>query len=237
MSLPLQPPPDAPAPPPGPEALRSQRRLRLILWGGAGCMFTLLLMFFVAPLVLKSKVVSQRAVALNNARQIGISLFEFDAEYGSFPSAATIPDVKAATSTSLTLDDSSSNKLFRQLIAYGLKSERPFFADIPGTRRPDDIFSSDATAISKGECGFSYITGLNSSGNPKLPVVMTPMEPGTQSFYQLKQFRKEAIILRLDNSASPASIEKNGAVVVGGGLTLFDPKLWGSVKPDLRWPE
>jgi hypothetical protein len=200
-------------------------------------MFTLLLMFFVAPLVLKSRKASERTEALNNARQIGISLFEFDAEYGSFPSSATIPDVKAATSTSLTLDDSSSNKLFRQLIAYGLKSERPFFADIPGIRRPDDIFSSDATAISKGECGFSYVTGLSTRDNPDLPVIMTPMAWGTQSFYRTKAFGEKAIVLRLDNSATPMVVLEDGRVTLGGGLTLFDPKLWGSVKPDLRWPE
>jgi hypothetical protein len=32
-------------------------------------------------------------------------------------------------------------------------------------------------------------------------------------------------------------IRGDNLINVGGGLTLFDPKVWGSVKPDLRWPE
>lgn len=237
MLQPEQPPPDAPAPPPGVEALKSRAKMRLIYWIGVLSILGLMLLLATAPLFLRAKKASERTEALNHIRQIGIALFEFDAEYGSFPSAATIPDVKAYTRTTITLDDSSSNKLFRQLIAYGVQSERPFYAKVPGSKMPDDVLNSDATALSKGECAFSYVTGLNSSGNPSLPFVMTPMVWGTQSFYRPKGFGEKAIILRLDNSATPMQVRKDGAVLVGSGLTLFDPRIWGSVKPDLRWPE
>ena len=114
MPLPEQPPPDAPAPPPGPEALKSRAKMTLIYWIGGLSILGLMLMFAGAPLLLRSKVSADRTEALNNIRQIGLALSDFEMDYGTFPAAATIPDVKATTSTSLTLDDSSSNKLFRQ---------------------------------------------------------------------------------------------------------------------------
>jgi len=237
MPLPEQPPPDAPAPPPGPEALKSRAKMTLIYWIGGLSILGLMLMFAGAPLLLRSKVSADRTEALNNIRQIGLALSDFEMDYGTFPAAATIPDVKATTSTSLTLDDSSSNKLFRQLIASGLKSEKPFYARAPGCRRPDNIFNSEATALCKGECAFSYVVDLNSSVNPSLPLVMTPMAWGTRSFYRPKHFGDKAIILHVDYSATVMQVRPDGAVTLGGGLTLFDPKVWGGVKPDLRWQE
>jgi hypothetical protein len=197
------------------------------------------MLMFSTPVVLKSRKASDRTEALNNIRQIGLALFEFEADYGSFPSAATIPDVKVRTSTLLTLDDSSSNKLFRQLIANGLKSEKPFWAKTNETpKKPDDGFNSDATALAKGECAFSYAVGLKSTDDPGLPIVMTPMISGTRKFSTPKSLGEKAIVLRLDNSATALQIRQdNNLAHVGGGRTLFDPSVWGSVKPDLRWPE
>ena len=177
-------------------------------------------------------------MVVNNMRQIGAALFEFEADYGSYPYSSTIPEVKSRTGTGLTLDDSSSNKLFRQLLVSGpIKSEKPFHAAIPRTKRPDDIFNSDTTALEKGECVFSYVVGLKSSDDPGLPIVMTPMISRTQTFSTPKSLGEKAIILRLDNSATTSQIQRDGNVVIGGGRTLFDPSVWGSVRPDLRWPE
>jgi hypothetical protein len=180
MSLMPQPPPDVPAPPAGPEALKSRRKMELIYWLGGICM-GFVLIGIGTPFTLRSKVASERAEALNNARQIGLGLFGFEADYGSFPSVTTIPDVKSRTGTTLTLGDGSSNQLFRQLLVTYLKSEKPFYAKIPGAKRPNDVFHSDATALTKGECAFSYITGLRSSDDPDLPIAMTPMVSGTQT--------------------------------------------------------
>ena len=55
-----------------------------------------------APVILKQRKAADRTEALNNVRQIGLSLFEFDAEYGSFPDNNTAEDVKEATGTVLT---------------------------------------------------------------------------------------------------------------------------------------
>ncbi len=197
----------------------------------------LVLLFAGAPLVLRSKKATDRTLALNNVRQIGLALFEFELDYGRFPDASTIPEVQRKTSTPLTLGTGSSNQLFRQLLATVLKSEKPFYANIPGAKRPDDVFHSDATVLAKGECAFSYVAGLRSSDTPQVPVVMTPMIPGTRRFSTATVLNEKAVILRLDQSAKAETINDRGHVMIGGGRTLFDPALWGGIAPDLKWPE
>jgi hypothetical protein len=159
-----QPPPDAPEPPPGKEAIASHRKALAI---GLVGLATLLLLAIPALNLMESAPATPLVMAMNNIRQIGIALFEFDAEYGRFPDASTIASVKSDTKTPLDLDDSSSNKIFRQLLAWGVKSEKPFWAKTAGSRKmPDDVFGSNATALKPGECGFAYIAGLASWGDP-----------------------------------------------------------------------
>jgi len=175
---------------------------------------------------------------MNNVRQVGLSLAEFDAEYGRFPDASTISAVKAKTGTSLTLDVTSSNKLFRQLLAHGLKSEKPFWAMTRNSpRKPDDIFNADNKALMPGECAFSYITGLSSKDDPATPIVMVPLLKGTTNFDRT-QYRGKAIILFLDNSAKALPIDQYGRVAING-MDLFDPRqpFWKGKAPDIKWPE
>lgn len=233
-----QPPPDIPAPPPGAEALRSQRLTRIIFWIGGICVLpfagTLLLAIFLG----RGHQYPERSKAINNLRQIGISLFEFDAEYGRFPDASTIAAVKSANATSLTLDDSSSNKLFRQLIVNGLKSEQPFWAKTPATPRyPDDLYSTDANALAPGECAFAYIAGLTSSDAPETPIVLGPLEKGRSTF-DPKPFQGNAVILHLDNSVSQLVIQKDGRALLNR-MDIFDPRqpFWKGKVPNIKWQE
>ena len=83
--------------------------------------------FALPPVVIHSHPNVDRNEALNNIRQVGMSLFEFDSEYGRFPDASTIAQVKEQTHTELDLGDGSSNQIFRQLLALVLKSEKPFW--------------------------------------------------------------------------------------------------------------
>ncbi|MEK7951237.1 hypothetical protein [Luteolibacter soli] len=234
--LPPQPPPDAPAPPPGPEALESRRKMGCILWGGGGCAALLLLGFLSSPVILRSRKASDRTEAINNVKQVNLALIEFDHDYGSFPNASTIPAVKAATSTALSLGTSSSNDLLRQLIATGNKSEKIFWAKTAGTpRKGNDILGADA--LKKGECGFTYIAGLSTSSDTDTPVLMAPVIPGTQKF-DPKPFKGVAVVLRIDGSAKPEYIDKNGDVMIHG-MNIFDPRqpYWHGKPPDIKWPE
>jgi hypothetical protein len=198
-----------------------------------------LLLLLSAPSFLKARKAAERTEALSNIRQIGMSLFDFDSDYGRFPDASTIAEVKLRTSTPLTLTDTSSNQLFRQLIAVGMKSEKLFYAKVPGSKRPDERFTTDSTALETGECGFSYIAGLHSGREPDTPVVLTPMKRATQSFESLSRWGDKAVILHVDNSAKALSIDKAGRAITLGGRDILDPAqpFWKGKAPDLKWHE
>jgi hypothetical protein len=175
--------------------------------------------------------------AISNARQIGLALFEFEIEHGKFPDPLTVAAVQKATGSSLPLGTASSNDFFRQLVASGIcQSESMFYAQIPGCRRPDNLIHA-SFALEKGECGFSYLAGLTSMGNPKRPIVVTPLIPGTDRF-DPKPFDGKAIILNADNSVSSLPIEKDGRALFDG-RHLLDPAhpVWAGEKWTLVWPE
>ncbi|MCW1925619.1 hypothetical protein OKA05_23880 [Luteolibacter arcticus] len=227
-----QPPPDAPAPPPGPEAQRSRDKMLLILLAG----LMAVLFVFSAPLFLKSRKASDRTEAINNIKQVNLALIDFGNDYGAFPDASTITAVKATTSTTLALGSSSSNELFRQLIATGNRSEKIFWAKTAGTpRKGNDLLGADT--LKKGECAFTYIAGLTSSSDPYAPVLMVPVIPGTWKF-DPKPFKGTAVVLRIDGSAKAEPIDKHGHVIIGG-MNLFDPRqpYWHGKAPDIKWPE
>ena len=202
-----------------------------------------------APVILKQRKAADRTEALNNIRQIGLSLFEFDSEYGSFPDNNTQEDVKEATGTSLTFGGQFSNDYFRQLIAYGLKSEKPFWCKTSfSPKKPDDVFNIPSKALEAGEVGFSYIMktavdGQHSSDGPERPVVVSPSYEGrTDWTFDPKSYGEKAIVLRLDNSAIALQIRNdNNYVTIGSGRRLQDTgenTPWGTkVNPVLRAPQ
>ncbi|MDB6080041.1 MAG: prokaryotic n-terminal methylation site [Akkermansiaceae bacterium] len=208
-----------------------------ILWLGGGCAGLLLLAMLIVPRDLRGRRGGDRVEAINNIKQVGVALQEFDSEYGCFPNDATAVTVKADSTTALTLGGSSSNSYFRQLIATGLKSEKSFYAKRAGGKRSDDLLADDAHALSPGECGFAYIVGLSGSMDPSTPIVMTPMIGGTTRF-DPSPFDGKAVVLFLDNSARALPLDSSGRAILNG-MDLFDPRqpFWRGKAPDLRWPE
>ncbi len=188
-------------------------------------------------LSLRARNIAVTSEAMGNAVSVSYSLMEFESEYGIFPDATTAPLVKSTTATPLTLGSSSSNQLFRQLLATSLKSEKPFYAAIKGSRRPDDLFHDDAHALEPGECGFAYIAGLHSGMHPDTPVLVSPLIPGTTRF-DPKPFRGKAIVLRLGISPGVEPIDSSGRIMIGG-KDLFDPSQpwWRGKMPDIKWQE
>lgn len=233
MHPPEHSPDDAPAP--------SPRRGKLRLIDVLGILMALgFTVFIVLPIVFKKRGdESGRTEALNNIRQIGMSLFEFDSEYGQFPDASTIAMVKENTGTELELGDASSNQIFRQLIAVGLKSEQSFYFPNSASkaRRPDNIITR-GRALEPGECTLGYVVGQTSLGDPGRPVVLGPLVPGTRRF-DPKPFKGRAIILRLDNSATAMAIDPKTGQVMQNGMDIFDPRQswWGGKVPDIKLPE
>ena len=211
--------------------------MKAICWVGGLCLLPFVLIGFLVVLGLPQRKAADRTSALNHIRSIGFALYEFDSEYARFPDASTASLVKAVSGTPLTLGHSSSNQLFRQLIATGLKSEKPFYAAIAGSKKPDDLFHDDAHALAPGECGYAYIAGLDGSMAPETPVIVSPLIPGTTRF-DPRPFDGKAVILRLDNSARAESIDSSGRVMIGG-MDIFDPRQpwWGGKAPDIKWQE
>jgi len=175
--------------------------------------------------------------ATSNARQIGLALFEFDTEYGTFPSPATRGAVEKDFGTAISLSGASSNALFRQLFAVGFtQSEHMFYAKIKGWKKPDgDI--TPGNILEPGSCGFSYITGLSTKDDPSTPVALTPLIQGTTKF-DAKALEGKAIVLRVDNSVTSYKIQKDGHIY-DKGVDLLSPKhpIWKGKAPDIRYPE
>ncbi len=233
-----QPPPDAPAPPPSEAAALSQKKWKLLWRVGLVSVVGLVGLVLTAPLMIRSRVKTSQTEAVNNARQIGLALFEFETEYGRLPDVSTVAAVQTKTSTRLNLGTKSSNDFFRQLLAAGIaQSEQMFYAKIAGTRKPDGVVSK-GDALKKGECGFAYLAGLSSHGNPSRPLVVTPLIPGTDRFDPTK-FDGKAVILKMDNSVTSMFIGKDGHVMVAGKNRL-DPTnpVWSEEDQFvIAWPE
>lgn len=200
------------------------------------------------PTIMKNKAVADRTEATSNARQVGISLFQFADEYGSFPGSDTAEDVKDATGTALTFGGTFSNDYFRQLIATVGKSEKIFWAKTDySKKKPDDIVEP-GKALDAGEVGFGYIMknqeeGQSQSGEGNRPVVVTPLyKAQTDWQFDPAAFGEKAIILRLDSSVAAETIRTDNRFVnIGEGRflqTKGDNTPWGNdIDPILRGPQ
>jgi hypothetical protein len=180
--------------------------------------------------------------AVNNARQIGFALFEFEVTYGAFPNDQTAKDVRNATDSTLSPGSTTSNDYFRQLIAADIcQNEMQFFVRrSPTDSRPDNVFTG-SEALKKGECAFSYIAGLTTKHPPETPIVVFPLVPGKRTFDKKlcdKHYGGKAVILRVDNSVTAVPVDASGRAWMNG-KDLFDPSqpFWGGKAPDVKWPE
>ena len=192
------------------------------------------------PMLMRQKKAADRTRAIGNLKQIGLALLEFDHEFGRFPDGTTVEKVKRIPGMDQDLSGQSSNALFRQLIAFGIKSEAIFYCVHPeGIHEGDGDFSR-GRALEAGEVGYSYVAGLNTGMNPGISVAMTPMKIGTEMFWA-EPYGGKAAILRLDNSVEAPPIGSDGRVSVGDGKRLFDTgadTVWGEgFEMDLRHPE
>jgi hypothetical protein len=176
--------------------------------------------------------------AVNNARQIGLALSEFQNQYGKMPDESTVEQVRLKTGIDVKLKLRSSNEYLRQLLASGIaSSESMFFTQVTGTHKPDNVFTG-ATALAQGECGFIYLLGATKGCNSNRPLLVAPMIPGTDRF-DPKPFDGKAVVLRMDQSASFFRIVPKTGHVNVGGMNLMDPAnpIWEGKPPVIAWPE
>jgi len=182
-----------------------------------------------APMLIRNRRKADMITATSNAKQIGLALFDFDSQYSSYPDATTAAAVTAATNSPLTLTGSSSNDMFRQLIAAGIsQSEEMFYAKTPYTKKADNVYNSAGTALAAGENGFGYLmngtVGFSSSGNPSRPIAVSPLfNAATDGTFDPDPFDTKGIVLRIDNSAVTYTIRTTDKkLVIQGAKTLLD---------------
>lgn len=232
-----QPPPDAPAPPPSEAAILSQKKWKWLWVAGVVSIIMIALTGLTALLVARKRTNCGQTEEVSNARQIGLALYEFESQYGTYPDAATATRIRNETKTTLNLGTTSSNDFFRQLLAANItQSERMFYAKGSGIHKPDDVIAG-AKALERGECAFTYFLGASKFDYPSRPLAAAPMIPGTDRF-DPKPFEGKAILLMKDSSVILLRIDKMGHVTDGDG-NLMDPHhlIWGGHAPIIVWPE
>ncbi len=175
-----------------------------------------------APMVIRQRKKADQTEATNNARQIGLALFEFETEYGSYPDNDTSAEVGTVPITPPSTVTNAEDA-FKQLFAAGMtKSEDMFYAKIKGAKKPDGDYTSTTTCLAAGENGFNYVMAdaadaLSTGGNPSRMIAATPMLSAT--LFDAGPFDGKAVFLKLDNSVSSARI-----------LTSVDDPTQGTVK-------
>ena len=198
-----------------------------------------------APMVIRQRKKADQTEAVNNARQVGMALFEFETEYGSFPDDATATAVKDATETTL-VSGSNSNDRFRQLIRAGIAQSEPmFYAKTGFTKKPDGITTNDK-ALEKGEVGFGIImnntAGMSAAGNPSRPIIAAPFKVAMDGTFDSDFYDGKAVILKLDNSVTSLPIIKTSGNVLINGKTMLltgEDTVWGadaSITPKWAFP-
>ena len=199
------------------------------------------------PALMKKQKEGYRAEAIMNAKQVGLALFGFDGEWGSYPDDSTGADITEDLESDLSFGSSSSNDYFRQLIATGyIDQEKPFFARSSYITKKGDNNMQGAECLAAGEVGFAYFMGsggegLGNSGNSGRPVVAAAIKDGdTSGAFEEDIYNRKAVILRVDTSASIDTIRpSDGKVVLGGGKTLMDTgegTVWGDLQPEIKAP-
>jgi prepilin-type N-terminal cleavage/methylation domain-containing protein len=199
-----------------------------------------------APMVIRQRKKADQTEAVNNARQIGMALFEFETEYGTFPDDATATAVKDATDTT-QVSGSTANDRFRQLIRAGIaQSEAMFYAKTAFTQKPDGILDQDTKALSKGEVGFGILMdatkGLSAAGNPSRPIIAAPFKVAMDGTFDSDFYDGKAVILKLDNSVTSLPIVKTTGNVKINGKTMTETgadTVWGvtTVVPTWAYPQ
>ncbi|MEO5714692.1 MAG: type II secretion system protein [Luteolibacter sp.] len=201
-----------------------------------------------APMVIRQRKKADQTEAVNNARQIGLALFEFETAYGSFPDSTTATTVTENTGSKLSLAGTTANDYFKQLMAAEIaQSEAMFYCKTAFTKKPDNVFNDDSKALAEGEAGFGYLlnvnAGFSTAGNPARPIVVAPLAyPFATGQFDVDMFDTKAVILKIDNSVTSVPILKTTKLAqLGGGKNLLqtgDDTVWGTgVTPTIINPK
>lgn len=177
------------------------------------------------PVLIGQKKNGDRAEAIQNAKQIGLALFNFENDNGKYPDDSTVDllDDDAIISSA-----GDANEYFSQLIAGGyVDQESPFYCVTSFSVKPDNNKATAGEILKAGENGFSYVmrsagVGLSSAVNSAVPIVVAPSAFEADGTYDRNVFNKKAVVLRIDMSVTDPTINEDKEIVASGN-DLFDP--------------
>ena len=182
---------------------------------------------------------SEQTEAVNNARQIGLAMLDFEIEYGRFPDKTTEPKVIATTGSKLRMTGHTANDYFRQLIAADIaQSEIMFFAKTAfSNRKPDERFDTTEDALKPGDVGFGYLmngdTAFDNKESPGRVLVCAPLavEDGHVSTLRFDRdmYDQKAVVLKMDNSVISLNVNQAGDAILGSKplLATGEGTVWG----------
>jgi prepilin-type N-terminal cleavage/methylation domain-containing protein len=201
-----------------------------------------------APMIMGQIKKANKAEAISNSKQIGLALFEFDSDYGSYPDADTLTEVGEAFPNAEVVPTGAadSNACFQQLLQAGiLKSEEIFYTKAAGTRKPDGDISTATEAIAAGECGFGYIMNgseaYSTAGNASRVIIVSPLAEGGGDTFDINPFGGIAVLYKIDNSAAAVKIradkdKEDGPAIIAGD-DFMKAKFWGTTTPTIIKPK
>lgn len=172
------------------------------------------------PVLLGQKKKGDHAKAIQNAKQVGYALFNFENDFGRYPDDATVDDLD---DTAILNTGNASNSYFSQLIAGGyVDQEGPFYCKTQFTIEPDNDKTTASQILKPGEVGFTYVmrssgVGLNSSVNSAVPLVVAPSTIAADGTYDRNVYNKKSVVLRIDMSVSDPRINDQGVITIKGG--------------------
>ena len=199
------------------------------------------------PNILRMKKKGDLAATTRSATNLGTAMMEFQMEYSSFPSDATAEAVISEKGDAKfkvnQLKGANANDYFRQLLANGYKSEEPFYAKAPYTKKPDNQ-RDGADGLAAGEVGYGYIMNGSdaiSAEDPNLPMAVTPLfNASTKGEFDSSIYDGKAIMLCVDGSVKPLSIRDDKKANLGKKslLETGDKSYWGAdIKPVIKPPK
>jgi len=202
------------------------------------------------PQILRARKNAERAEAITNAKQLGLALFCFEEQYGTFPSQEIYKANKEKFKNS-NGGDTANDLLGMLLSGEFIDSEEPFYAK-GGARtdkKPDNVFNDPKKLLEPGECGFGYVmfkggkAMSSTSVDSSAPVLITPLEPGSGGAdpkFNKKIYNGFIVYLRLDLAVKLVKLDATGKVPAPNNHTLFETgpgTIWEKNAPDVKAPK
>ncbi len=199
------------------------------------------------PVLLAQRKKADHAKAIQNAKQVGYALFNFESDEQQYPDENSESLFTGDDSDAVLSSAGGSNQLLSQLVAGGyVDQEAPFYCKTKWSREPDNN-QTEGQLLKGKEVGFSYILdggdGMSSSYNSAIPLLVAPVkkEGGDSDDggeWDDDPYNGRSVVLRIDMSAVDPKITK-GEIKLKSKLGLFETgngSVWGDANPEIEHP-